>query len=161
MPRHKDLTEVDLHELKGAAAASANTVPVANGSGSTVFQKIGAAQINTSDIKNVNTAVLQLLKEAPATAFTAYVPIPIAATLVGVIGTLDSAPAANLTVNVYNDVTLLSTLVFPSAGSVPFTQVGVVSGVGNTFSAGTSVKVANPSTVASAGALRLTFSFTL
>lgn len=34
MAHHKDLTGTDLHEPKGVAAASANTVYVANGSGS-------------------------------------------------------------------------------------------------------------------------------
>lgn len=37
---HKDLTGTDLHEVKGAASAPANTVPKSNGAGSAPFSFI-------------------------------------------------------------------------------------------------------------------------
>lgn len=37
---HNKLTDPNLHELKGASVAEANTVPFANGEGSTVWQPI-------------------------------------------------------------------------------------------------------------------------
>ena len=51
---HSTLTGSDLHEPKGYATASADTVYVADGAGSGTQQKIAAGQINTSSIKNVN-----------------------------------------------------------------------------------------------------------
>lgn len=42
---HSTLTGSDLHELKGAAAAAVNTLPIANGSGSTAFSKLTASNL--------------------------------------------------------------------------------------------------------------------
>lgn len=48
---HKDITDPYLHEPKGAAAASADTVYVANGSGSGAWSQIASNQINLSDLE--------------------------------------------------------------------------------------------------------------
>lgn len=42
---HKDLTGTDLHEVKGAASAPANTVPKADGAGSAPFSFIQWADV--------------------------------------------------------------------------------------------------------------------
>lgn len=54
MALHRDLTGADLHEPKGVDTASANTVYVANGSGSGSWGKVGTDQINTSQFLNTN-----------------------------------------------------------------------------------------------------------
>jgi hypothetical protein len=38
LPEHNVLTDPELHEIKGAAAATANSIPVANGAGGTPFK---------------------------------------------------------------------------------------------------------------------------
>lgn len=54
MALHATLTGADLHEPKGVAAASANTVYVANGSGSGTWSKVGASSVETGTVKNLN-----------------------------------------------------------------------------------------------------------
>lgn len=54
MSLHATLTGADLHEPKGVAAASANTVYIANGSGSGSWTKVGSSGIDTSTVKNLN-----------------------------------------------------------------------------------------------------------
>lgn len=52
--QHSALTDPQIHEPKGAAAASVDTVYVANGAGSGAWQKIEADQI---DIADLNTEI--------------------------------------------------------------------------------------------------------
>ena len=54
---HKDLTGVSLHESKGVAAASANTVYVANGSGSGTWEKV-----DKDAVKNNSEAMVEYTK---------------------------------------------------------------------------------------------------
>ena len=54
MVAHATLTGEELHECKGADAASANTVRVSDGSGSGTWQKITVDSVNLSSIKNLN-----------------------------------------------------------------------------------------------------------
>ena len=54
MVAHATLTGAELHECKGADAASANTVRVSDGSGSGTWQKITVDSVNLSSIKNLN-----------------------------------------------------------------------------------------------------------
>lgn len=52
--QHSAITDPDIHEPKGAAAASGDTVYVADGAGSGTWQKIADAQLNTA----VETGIL-------------------------------------------------------------------------------------------------------
>lgn len=45
---HRDLPDNELHGLKGAASALAGEVPVADGAGSTTFQKLGVINLTGS-----------------------------------------------------------------------------------------------------------------
>lgn len=54
MALHATLTGADLHEPKGVDAASANTVYIANGSGSGTWGKVGSTGIDTGTVKNLN-----------------------------------------------------------------------------------------------------------
>lgn len=46
--QHKDITDPEIHEIKGAAAASAGQVPVADGAGEAPFDTIGLASLDTA-----------------------------------------------------------------------------------------------------------------
>lgn len=46
--QHRDVPNTELHELKGASTAIIGSVPVANGSGGTNFQKLGPANFSGS-----------------------------------------------------------------------------------------------------------------
>lgn len=47
---HKDIEDAELHELKGAAAASAGKVPIADGAGSTDFDLVGLSSLDVTPI---------------------------------------------------------------------------------------------------------------
>ena len=88
---HKDLTGVSLHESKGVAAASANTVYVANGSGSGTWQTIATAQVNTSSLKNVNKVYLTYTIPDISTAGSHFVVTPIAGDIAKIYSTINNA----------------------------------------------------------------------
>lgn len=54
MVAHKDLTDAHLHEPKGVASASVDTVYVADGSGSGTWKKVGVGSVDTTSVKNAN-----------------------------------------------------------------------------------------------------------
>lgn len=160
--QHKNISEVDLHETKGASTAAANTVHVANGSGVTSWTKVGPTNIDTSTVKNINVERLSIQIDAPNGTFTTYLPLPFGGTLTGVIGALDGLPSASaLNITIYNDTTLLATLTFPTSGTLPLIQDPVVSSTGNVFTSGTAIKIVNASGIASSGKLKLVFTLTL
>lgn len=43
--QHKNIVDSELHELKGASSALAGSVPVASGTGTTTFQKVGVGTL--------------------------------------------------------------------------------------------------------------------
>ena len=89
--QHSALTGTDLHECKGASAASANTVRVADGAGGGAWQKISTNEINTSSIFAVNERILQAQIVDVSTASTVYVPVPWNCTLTAIYTTLGTA----------------------------------------------------------------------
>jgi len=88
---HKDLTGVALHEPKGFAAAAANTLYIANGSGSGAFSKIQVAHVDTTSIKNVNFIPLTFEFENISTARSAWVVCPLAGDVDKIWSVLDGA----------------------------------------------------------------------
>lgn len=56
--QHNTLTASSLHELKGAAAAAVDTVPIADGAGSTTFDKVDTDQIADNAITTPKIADL-------------------------------------------------------------------------------------------------------
>src|SRR5690606_1381760 len=67
--QHEDITDPFIHEPKGAAAASADTVYVANGAGGGTWEKITTDSINTA----YTTAVLA---EVAADVLDGSIPLP-------------------------------------------------------------------------------------
>ena len=56
--QHKDLPDSELHGIKGASTAIVGSVPVANGSGATNFQKLGVSNFTGSIPPNISDLVL-------------------------------------------------------------------------------------------------------
>lgn len=88
MAEHVDLTDPELHEPKGAAAASANTVYVADGAGSGTWQSVDVAVLDYTDLSGdlqddlddgtieINAKFYILIKIADvSTAETVIVPV--------------------------------------------------------------------------------------
>lgn len=81
MSIHSTLTGTDLHESKGAAAAAANTVAVADGLGSATWKGLPVAAIDPTGFKNLNKTVLYVpffnipsQANSPITQYLIYVP---------------------------------------------------------------------------------------
>jgi|TARA_R100000306_G_C4366301_1_gene137804 hypothetical protein len=88
---HKDLTGVALHEPKGVAAASANTVYVANGSGSGTWQQVASTQINTSSVKNLNKNYITYTIPDISTAGSHFIVTPIAGDIAKIYTSINNA----------------------------------------------------------------------
>lgn len=58
MAIHANLTGADLHEPKGVDTAPADSVYVADGSGSGIWQKINSSMVDTGDFDYVSTGDL-------------------------------------------------------------------------------------------------------
>lgn len=82
MANHADLTGAELHEPKGVASASIDTVYVANGAGSGSWVKIDSANIDATSVKNVNTFWLTTKITDISTASAVYLPVDAACTFV-------------------------------------------------------------------------------
>lgn len=91
--QHSALTGAELHEPKGAAAASADTVYVANGAGSGAWAKIDTANIDTTSIPSVNRDVIVVEIEDLSAAANYYVPFPHACTINKLATSIDGALA--------------------------------------------------------------------
>lgn len=89
--QHSALTGASLHEPKGAASASANTVYVADGAGSGTWEKIDEDAINTSSIKNVNKMYMTYEIASLNGAQSYFMVVPVAATLESIRSVIDEA----------------------------------------------------------------------
>lgn len=102
MPLHSALTGSELHENKGVASASDNTVASAT-SGATVWRKVNANMIDTSSIFTTNRVVLQAEIADVSTAETVYIAIPFACTINKITTVLGGAiTVADSTLNFKN-----------------------------------------------------------
>jgi hypothetical protein len=121
--QHSALTGASLHEPKGVAAASANTVYVADGAGSGAWEKIDEDAINTSSIKNVNKMYLtyEITTLNPAASY--FMVVPVAATLEKIYSVIDGAITGANNVMTFE---IGGTLV--TNGTVTITQSGSAAG---------------------------------
>ncbi len=138
MTQHANLTGSDLHELKGASSAAANTVPVANGSGSTTFSKVGSSSIDTTSIFDTNKFTLCGQMADVSTASSIYFPVPRTATLTKVWTCLQSAiTAADSILTVKNHAaSSAGTITVAYSGSAAGDVDSLVPSSNNTFTAG-------------------------
>ena len=80
MALHSALTGSELHENKGVAAASNNTVATA-ASSATVWQKVNSNMIDTASIFDTNRGVISAVIDDVSTAGTVYIVFPFAVTI--------------------------------------------------------------------------------
>lgn len=138
MAEHRDLTGADLHEVKGAATAAANTLLQANGSGVATFVDV----LSTLKARNRITLFTQFTDIS--TASSEWVASPMAGKVIGIYVTLHGAiTTANSTVTAEIGGVALTGL------SITITQAG--SAAGSTFSGTPS----GNNTIAAGQALRI------
>jgi hypothetical protein len=120
MAEHKDLTGADLHEVKGASTAAANTLLQANGSGQATFVDVLSA------LKARNRITLATRFTDISTAASIWVPSPMAGKVIGIYVTLHAA------ITIANSIVTAEINGVPLTGlSITITQAG--SAPGSTF----------------------------
>jgi len=143
MVAHASLTGAELHEPKGAASASADTVYVANGSGSGAWSKIDSGNIDTSSIFTTNKITFAAWFPDISTASSVYIPIPVACTINTVYTCLQAAiTTANATLTVRNNSdTSMGTITVTQSGSAAGDVDSVTPASNNTFTAGQRMRI--------------------
>lgn len=159
MPLHKDLTEVDMHELKGASTAAEFTVPISDGAGGTAFGLI------TSDSFDVSVPLGKIYLthhvESPTTAQNNYIYIPFDCTVDAVYGVVQSPPTGGAAIW---DVRRWHGGVFDTMCTLTW-GTGVANGevksdttlTSNDFVAGDIINFNNASSAATGGVTRIFF----
>ncbi len=140
---HATLTGSDLHEPKGAASATADSVYVADGAGSGTWEKITADSIDTTSILGVNQFTISLFWDDMGTAGSRYIPIPFACTCTQIYTCIQAAIAGA------NNIFTFRNTAGSSMGTITVTQAGSAAGdvdsltpaSNNTFTAGTFMKI--------------------
>lgn len=94
MAEHKDLTGSNLHEPKGVATASNNTVYVADGAGSGSWSKVGVNSIDNTSILDVNDFYMTEILDDVSTASSTYMAVPVGCQLVKIYGVLQNTIAS-------------------------------------------------------------------
>lgn len=145
MASHATLTGASLHEPKGVASATANTVYVADGAGSGTWQTLTSSSINTSSILNVNKYKHSVQMEDISTADFILVPVPSAATLTKATTILNNAiTTADATLTFTNSTgpSTLGTSTITQAGSAEGSTFIFTPSANNSFTAGAYLKIA-------------------
>lgn len=142
---HASLTGSNLHEVKGASSASADTVMVADGAGSTVFEKLTADSIDTTSLFNVNKRELTVRIADVSTAEVIYVPIPWACTVTKITSALSATiTGADSTIDFANHAGgAMGTITIANAGSAAKDVDSLTPSSNNTFTAGQVLTIDN------------------
>lgn len=163
MPTHASMTDPELHEPKGAASASANTVYRATGAGSGSWGKIGVNNLDTASILNINKTLITVRFDDIGAVSTLYVPIPEDGNITNIVGAIQSAVLGTDTVlTLTNPIGgSLGTLTFPVAGSAAGNTQTLAIASGNAFTAGQTLRIstdgAASNSVACVFVIELTF----
>ena len=137
MPLHSGLTGADLHESKGVAAASANSVAVADGAGSTTFKKITTLSADTASWVAINKMNYIVTIPSAAAVSDFYIPFNRAGNVVRIDAALCGAiTVTDLTLTVRNGATVIGTLTIPQAGSAAGTAGGITISSNNAIALG-------------------------
>jgi hypothetical protein len=145
MALHSALTGADLHEPKGIAGASANTLYVADGAGSGAFAKIDTDNIDTGSIKNVNKYKIVLaIEDLSSTSSEAFVVFPEACTVTEITTVLSGAISSTDAVLTFTkqSVSSLGTVTIAQSGSAEGDVDSLTPASNNTFTALQYLKVA-------------------
>ena len=140
---HASLTGSDLHETKGAASASADTVHKADGSGATSWSKVTSANVDTSSIFNTNKFKLTAALPDISTASSVYLVIPVAGTITKAWGCLQGAiSGSDSVVTFYNHAgSSMGTMTVAQSGSAAGDVDSVTPASNNTFTAGQVLRI--------------------
>lgn len=163
MPEHVAITDPNIHECKGAAGASSNTVLQATGAGASTWAKIGTSNINTSSIFNTNKHWVTVDLPDVSTPDFVLVPIPVACTLTKITTILHTAiTVANSTLTITNSVgpSTLGTIIITQAGSAEGDIDSLTPAINNTFAAGTFCKIATDGASTTVSKLTIFLEFT-
>ena len=162
MAEHKDLPDTQLHEPKGCASASVNTVYVSNGSGSGTWKKVNSDVIDTSGVFNVNKTSLQASIVDVSTADAIVLPITTNRTLDKVTAVLTNAiTVANSILSFYNNTTLIGSLTIAYSGSAEGTTFTYTPVSNNLFTAGSRLKIVNDGGSTTTARLEVVLDFTI
>lgn len=155
---HVAITDPEIHEMKGAAAASTGTVPISDGAGSTAFAKIGSANINTSSIFNTNQYIFTVVLDDVSTASSVYIGFPFACTITSVVSVLQAAisGADALITFSNNGGSTAGTITVAQSGSAAGDVDTVTLAANNTFTAAQRMQIATDG--ASTGTAKLVIS---
>lgn len=136
--QHSALTSTDLHECKGADAASAGTVRVSDGAGSGTWKKLTTSEIDAASIFSINERLVTVNFPDISTASSIYVPIPFGCTLTGAYSSLGAAiTTANATITFKdNGGNTAGTITVTQSGSAPGDVDSAIFSINNTFTQG-------------------------
>lgn len=142
MPAHSTLTGSELHENKGAATATDNTVASATG-GATVWRLVNEDMIDSTSIFTTNKQVLQAVIDDVSTAATVYIAVPFDCTVEKVVSVLGNAiTVADSTVTVKNAAgSSMGTLTIAYTGSAAGDIDTLTPVSNNTISANSRVQI--------------------
>lgn len=147
MASHAAITDPNVHEPKGLAAAAVDKVYVSLGAGAGQWQKIESDQIDTTSIWTVNKMVLTAFIVDIGTAGNTYIVVPCACTLTKIYTVISGAiTGADEVLTAKNSAGAAIT-----SGSITITQSGSAAGdidscspsANNTFTSGTALKIEN------------------
>lgn len=162
VPEHVDLIDPELHEAKGCAAATTNTV-LTSVTGVGMWAKITSTNLNTTSIPSVNGgAVTASLADVSTVSFV-LIPMPVACTVNTIYFTIANAiTLADSTITITNSTgpATLGTRVIAFTGSAEGTTFTFTATVNNTFTAGTYLKIATDGVSTTAAVTAITVVYT-
>lgn len=161
MPAHSSLTGADLHEPKGVASASANTVYVANGSGSGSWVKVGTSQLNTSTVFDTNQETYGYRYVDIGTAGSKFMAISRAMVVNKIVVVLDLLTATANTILTFknNAGVSMGTVTIPT-GSTAGTVFTLSPASNNTFTADTKLQIDTDGGTSTASDVHISFNVT-
>jgi hypothetical protein len=141
---HASLTGANLHETKGAAAASADTLHYADGAGASGWRKLTVASVDTSSIKQVNKKEFTYTIDTLNTAASYYWVCPYAGVISKVWSVIDGAlTGANavITFEIANVAVTNGTITITQAGSAAGDVDSCTPTAARTLSAGQALEI--------------------
>ena len=161
---HVNVTDPNIHEPKGVAAAAVNKVYVADGAASGAWQLIEEAQIDATSIKNINQRSFTVKIDDVSTAGSYWVASPWAGTITkiytvleGAISGADAALSFELGGTAVTDGGITITQASSAAGDVDSSTPSAA----NTVTAGGAIEVITDGGSTGAVSVQVTFVLTL
>lgn len=163
MVAHASLTGADLHEPKGAASASANTVYVADGAGSGTWQKVSDDALDATQVFNINRDFITCTLLDVSTASSVLIPISRSCTLskvTSVIGAAITVADSTVTVTKKGGFTT-GTLTISYTGSAKGDIDTLTPVSNNTYVAGDWIEIATDGASTTTATITFLLEFTL